>query len=142
MNYFRQLKTGDKTFSIEHGLVEVLLVEEREQTLFVTCQTPGECDSEQTTFDAIEGELRAPTWVDELPHLKHCYVDSTLADAVQMVVNKAQLHETSLTNIEEVREYLTNSIRACGHVWITGERALELIVAYVENKPIKDVAVL
>ena len=69
MNYFKQLKTGDKTFSIEHGVVEVLLVEERDQTLFVTCQTPGECDSEQTTFDAIEGELRAPTWVDELPHL-------------------------------------------------------------------------
>tara|TARA_B100002003_G_C13987561_1_gene477302 strand:- start:98 stop:526 length:429 start_codon:yes stop_codon:yes gene_type:complete len=142
MNYFKQLKTGDKTFSIEHGVVEVLLVEERDQTLFVTCQTPGECDSEQTTFDAIEGELRAPTWVDELPHLKHCYADYTLVDAVQMVVNNANLHGNCLTNIEEVREYLTNSIRACGHVWITGERALELISAYKENKPITEVAAL
>ncbi len=56
MSYFNSLKSGDTTFSSEHGLVTVLMVEERNGVRYVTCETnPNEDDN--IVFDAIEGEL-------------------------------------------------------------------------------------
>jgi hypothetical protein len=55
--FFSQLKDGDNAVSEDHGLVSVLFIEEREGGRFITCQAN---DENETTFDAIEGELYCP----------------------------------------------------------------------------------
>lgn len=55
--FFNKLTEGDNAVSQEHGLVSVLLVETRDNIKFITCQAD---DENETTFDAIEGELSCP----------------------------------------------------------------------------------
>lgn len=78
--------------------------------------------------------------IEVLPELKHCYATYTLKEAVTMVCN----HPTQepLHTIEEVKEALAETIRYRDFVWITGQHAMELITAYIENKPIEEVAVI
>tara|TARA_B100001245_G_C22873645_1_gene420110 strand:- start:559 stop:981 length:423 start_codon:yes stop_codon:yes gene_type:complete len=140
MSYFNNIKEGDKTFSTKYGMATVLSIEHKNFERIVICK--AQVNGEQKTFEAVLGDLREPTWIDELPELKHCYHNYTLQDAVQMVVNNGQLHEKSLTNIEEVKSHLSESISLCWHVWTTGQIAMELITAYTENKPIREVAVV
>ena len=55
--FFSRLRSGDKAVSHDHGLVSVLSIGEREGKRFATCKSEV---PNQTTFDAIEGELHCP----------------------------------------------------------------------------------
>lgn len=78
--------------------------------------------------------------IDDLPDMKHCHTDYTLKEAVSMVCNHPAQIEP-LDTIEEVQAELAETIRYRDFIWITGQRAMELITAFIENKPIEEVAV-
>lgn len=62
--FFNKLQSGDKAVSVEHGLVEVVAIEVRDGTKFITCETvDNDIDDLEgpTEFDAIDGELVDPT---------------------------------------------------------------------------------
>ena len=55
--FFSKLRSGDKALSHVHNLVSVLPIEEREGKRIATCKSEA---PNQTTFDAIEGDLHCP----------------------------------------------------------------------------------
>jgi hypothetical protein len=61
-------------------------------------------------------------------------------EAVQMVVNSSQHHFKTLSNITKVKDHLATDISYCPHVWIAGQRAMELITAHIEKKPVEEIA--
>ncbi len=81
--------------------------------------------------------------IELLPDLKHCYCDYTLKEAVTMVQNSAERPGTDIKfeSVEQVQDYLKEMIKSTWYVWITGQRAMELITAHLENKPVKDVSI-
>lgn len=141
MSYFNSIKEGDLTHSSEHGIVDVILIERREGKRFITCETITNDTDDSVTFDAIEGELRALSWIEKLPTLNHCYTKYTLQDAVKMVVNSAEKHSIMLTNINDVQKHLAEELKNCTFNWITGQTAMELITAHIDGKPIKEIAI-
>lgn len=140
-DFFNNLKENDQAFSNEHGIVNVLMIENRSGVRYVTCQTIEEDEDQQTTFDAVSGELRPITFIDKLPHFKHCYSDTTLQSAVQMVANSAFHRGEIIMSVEQAKEHLAETIQNTDFNWITGQRAMEVITAYLEGKDIKEVAI-
>lgn len=142
MSYFNSIKENDLSFSNEHGIVRVIMIEQRNGIRYVTCETiTDDADLPPITFDAIEGELRALSWIEKLPAFNHCYTKYTLREAVQMVVNSAEKHSILLTSINDVQKYLAKELKNCTYDWITGQTAMELITAHIEGKPIKEIAI-
>lgn len=117
------------------------MIEQRNGIRYVTCETITDDADLSITFDAIEGELRALSWIEKLPDLNHCYTKYTLREAVQMVVNSAEKHSIVLTDASDAQSYLAAELQNCTFNWITGQTAMELITAYIEGKPIKEIAI-
>lgn len=141
MAYFKYIKENDLSFSNEHGIVRVVMIEQRNGIRYITCETITDDIDLSITFDAIEGELRALSWIEKLPSFNHCYTKYTLREAVQMVVNSAEKHSITLKNVSDVHKHLAEELKNCTFNWITGQTAMELITAYIDDKPIEEIAI-
>ena len=70
--------------------------------------------------------------LQNLPVVNHPFTQYTLADAVNLAVANAKAFDHNVPGtLTEVREYIKGMYARCGHNWLTGAAALDVLDAAI-----------
>ncbi len=77
--------------------------------------------------------------LDNIVNIKHPHSSVDLEHAIRIAQNKVPMGEPTLKTLQEVRDMLQAQLDNYDFVWLTGESAIELVDAAIQNKPIIEV---
>ncbi len=69
--------------------------------------------------------------------VKHPYCDCTLSHAVKVAQGIASLNFQTISSLTQARSLIEASMKNCGHVWITGAAALDVLDAAIDGRDIE-----
>lgn len=68
------------------------------------------------------------------PNITHPYSKYSLAEAVALAKNSASLNDEPIESLGTARTEIKRVMSACGHNWITGHVALDVLDAAIDGR--------